>query len=320
MGDVGFIGPLPELWILNNEGRPEQDFGEYRDDDLDIVISPTMRVALTRAVRNPRQGHQFGPLCTQIHPVLGVPPNPVVDVENFHLHLGIAQIWLNRNVTWNPTVTYHYAIMSAVRRYSEIVDLFPDLNLVNGVPRPNGCSPVRTAREFLKGYAGKLIHMAIMGPHQLHPLHETLQSIDGMGGPLQGVYRHIVIPLMEFFVTYLNPRAMLSVVGLSRVNIKSFRDYWKKKLRDYGMWSNEWVTWRMNAGPLFPGQNQILSGLMYEYALHFARVFPHVFEHARQDRLFCLDWQLDDYVLRDNRRYAIYEDRFPTQPRAQNVL
>jgi hypothetical protein len=104
--------------------------------------------------------HTYGTLCDQIHPVLGTPPDPVVDVSNFHNYLGIRQVWLNWPVTWNPNTTYHYAIMSAVCRYSEIVDFFPDENLVNGVPKPNGCSPARSAQEFLKGYALKLIHMA----------------------------------------------------------------------------------------------------------------------------------------------------------------
>jgi hypothetical protein len=153
--------------------------------------------------------------------------------------------------------------------------------------------------------------MAIMGPHQGFARHETLSSIQGMQGPLEGVY---------FFVTYLNPRATLSVHALSEVNINSFSDHWKVKIRNYGIWSNEWIDWRMNASPFIPGQNQMVSGLMYEYALHFARVFPNVFENTRQERMFCLDWQLDDYILRDNRRYAIYEDPFPAQPRAQNVL
>jgi hypothetical protein len=49
LGEASFIGPLPEVWFLNNVGRPEQDFSEYIKDDIDIVISPTMKVAFVLA-------------------------------------------------------------------------------------------------------------------------------------------------------------------------------------------------------------------------------------------------------------------------------
>jgi hypothetical protein len=104
-----------------------------------------MKVALMRLVGDLLFNQTDAPLGTQIHAVIGVQPDPAVTIENFHQYLGIGQVFLNEVVTWNPNVTYHYAIMSAVRRYLEIVDFFPDETLVNGVPKPRGCSPACSA-------------------------------------------------------------------------------------------------------------------------------------------------------------------------------
>jgi hypothetical protein len=68
MGDGRYIGPVTELWTLNNVGRPLQDYTDYYPVDIDIVISPTLKVALRRAVGNLIGPHGYGPLCNQIYP------------------------------------------------------------------------------------------------------------------------------------------------------------------------------------------------------------------------------------------------------------
>jgi hypothetical protein len=70
MGEVGFIGPLPVIWFLNNVGRPEQDFAEYCEEDIDIVISPTMKVALIRSVGDLLFNQTYAPCALKSMPLL----------------------------------------------------------------------------------------------------------------------------------------------------------------------------------------------------------------------------------------------------------
>jgi hypothetical protein len=278
------------------------------------VISPTFRRYIERA-------HYDGRLCIQVEPLIGIVQNPLVDMASFEDHLQIAHAWQDAPVCWNNNLTYRGAIASAVLRYSEVVDCYPSTAIIHAV-NPLGVElahPCRTAEEFLKGLAAKYIHMAILGPNSTGTP-QGLNSLSAMRTlrpthPLYGVFENVVQPAVRFFVTYLNPRAKLEQPMVEAVKVNHFASNWKKRLKLGGFWSNEYADYRRVTGFLVPGDEQMLRGIMYEYALHLARMFPSILQNSNRACWFVLDWQKTNYVIVDNYRYQMFYNPFPHQPR-----
>ena len=155
--------------------------------------------------------------------------------------------------------------------------------------------------------------MAIVGPSAGSggPLaFRTLQGLQHADGDYYGLYETVVIPTIRFFVTYLNPRNLLTVDRLLYKDVSNFKTFCRRKLVE-GVWSNEFISYATEAGQLPHTQWPNTNGLQYEFALYADRLWPEMYRAIDTNAWCTLDWQKSETVLIDNQRYRAYEDPLP---------
>ena len=199
----------------------------------------------------------------------------------------------NSRCEYNPNTTYGAMANEAVLLFLEIVNVAPLRCLINNSVITKDLRPMAYAKSVVQGPCATLAIMVACGWDYSFPVNKC-QPVDFQQSGEHDdrvKYEQVILPMMEYMARKCNiyEDYRFTIDEVKTINAKTWQDAFKRRMRNYGLWDNEFLRTNLNMA-----NNRMLKGVNIYHAAAVAKFVRGITDNMQgynKDLLFITEAQ-----------------------------